>query len=177
MSHWLSPQFHELASKNSKLMDWMRTNVKTIYVVRSPDKVLASTFVFEGGFRNSVPAPDRHNWLIDKASDWVRHVTEWMQDPRVLLMKFEDIIENPVQEIDRIEKFLNVPIRLADPILPPRLSSRWAGRLSRLRRCPPTTEILSLQAANPLTKLFSQEAITDFKSVVGPLSSRLGFQV
>jgi hypothetical protein len=176
-SHWLSPDFKELEPCGYGLSVWIQTSVKIIYVVRSPDKVLASTLVFEEGYRGEISREDRKNWLSEKSRGWVDHVTKWIGQPNVLVLRFEDILDKPVETLAQMENFVGFPSQRANPILPPRLSSKWAGRLARLSSCPPTTEILTEHRPAALSDSFDPESVNCFRTTVAPLCAQLGYEV
>jgi len=65
---------------------------------------------------------------------WARHLAEWRQAERTLLVSYEELLHDPARELGRIAAFLGeMPVGRA-PILPGRPASTWVERTKRLLR-------------------------------------------
>lgn len=77
------------------------TNIKVIYLVRDLRDVLLSS-------ANAFVDYDRKKY----AKRWFRGLTEVLKinDPRIILVRFEDLILNPEKELERLSDFLGVKL-------------------------------------------------------------------
>ena len=153
----------------------MQSSVKTIYVVRNPEKVAASFFVFERSYRPCVqPA---NEWLLSAAKGWVSHVQRWSQRYETLVLRYEDLMRETRATLNDVAEFLDVEPEFSDPLLPPRLVSKWRGRWIRLVGTDsPTTEILTGdQQGASFDGLFDCELRDAFWDIVGPVADRFGY--
>lgn len=174
-SHYLEPDYSNLADDAVDLRAWMNVSVKTIYVVRNPEKVLASFYVFVKSFQsNATPTPE---WLISSAKGWVSHVQRWSHRNDTLVLRFEDLMRNTKSSLYTVADFLNIEPVLVDPLLPPRLISKWRGRWIRLFGTDsPTTEILTGdQQGVSFKELFGGAIQCDFWDVVKPIAQQFGY--
>lgn len=99
---------------------------KVVAMVRDPRDVVASyierlhaskvprTAAFEEGL---------HRWIID-----VAYVAEWTQDPRVLVVRYEDLIAQPKAELDRVFAFLGLKYDFAHTMAFYKAAMRYQGQ-------------------------------------------------
>ena len=174
-SHWVDPDYLSLAREYQPVADWLRERGRVIYVVRNPESVLASTFLFEQGFLNISAPSNRSGWLLSKAAYWVKHVTKWTSQEQVLVLRFEDIVKETNRHLEKIGEFLDLSVNPCVPPLPPRMNGKWAGRLSRLRTNPPTTEILNQHGRTTLDKLFDPAAVSDCHAMIAETAAKFGY--
>ncbi len=167
-THWLAPDFQQLRESEPVLVKWLESNVKTIYVSRSPEQALSSMYLFEQEFSPPLEIAQRDEWLALKSQLWNHHVLTWLNKEDVLHLRFDDIMKCPEQTLERIAAYLGLGQSYADPILPPRIKSHWHGRLLRLSSNPGSTEIVSSRPRKTLAELFSASAISKMQDVVKP---------
>lgn len=173
-THWLDPDFSNLRSRMSRFADWIDTKAKKIYVVRQPERVLSSLFVFEG-LDASETLADRDAWLLEKAAYWANHVECWTERNDITTFRFEDLIAHPIAAIERMSSTLGLePIKLESP-LPSPTCTLGRNRLLRFSTRPTSTEVLSLSKPPELAAVFSEEALTRFNEVVRPMCERFRY--
>jgi hypothetical protein len=94
---------------------------KVIYIVRDPRDVALSYYNFERKYRHIDDAYPLERYVDDFVSgrlssadwgSWGENVGTWIsaraKDPKFLLIRYEDMIENPVQELARIAEFFGI---------------------------------------------------------------------
>lgn len=91
---------------------------RVIYIVRDPrDVLVSSSYYFNSTFDEGIERMSNDDFVIGEDSvvqplrSWSFHVKSWMQaktnnDFPVLLVKYEDLLADPVQAFTRILKFL-----------------------------------------------------------------------
>lgn len=147
-SHYLAVDYSNLDRSASNLRDWMSTNVRPVCVVRHPEKVLASYFLFLRSYGEIIEPTE--SWLVDTAIGWREHVKKWSAKPGTLTIRFEDLVRDTRKTLLCVGEHLGVEPAFHETTLPPRLTSKWKGRWIRcFKRDSPTTEILtgSMQGA------------------------------
>lgn len=167
-SHWLKPDLAQLRAQESAIADWIDSNVRKVYVSRDVEQTLASMYLFEQGFAGDLSGKDRDEWLIRKSKLWNHHVISWLATPDILHLKFYEILKDPKAAVGKIAIHLDLESSLADPVLPPRINSKWHGRRSRLQKQPPSTEIISSLPRATIDELFSKTAIAMMNELVAP---------
>lgn len=175
-SHWIDPEYQSITGDYASIGQWLQERGRVIYVVRNPENVLASTFLFEQGFLEISGQAARSAWLLQKAAYWVQHVTKWTARQNLMILRFEDIVKDTDRQLQSIGEFLDLPVNTCSSRLPPRMNGKWAGRLSRLRTNPPTTEILNLQNRTTLEKLFDPKAVSDCREIIATTAEAFGYR-
>lgn len=169
-THWLQPDFSNLDSSCKDIRDWMREKLHVIYVLRHPECVIASHFLFESSHKE---IRDREIWLNNAARSWVSHVSAWTNRPDTITVRFVDIVHDTRSTIDKLEVELGLAATTGGPLLPPRQKSKWVGRFYRL--CctnAPSTEILTVGQGASFDELFKGIPREKFHSVTRDLLSK-----
>ena len=117
-SHWLQANYDNLRSESPDICEWLEHDTKVVYVLRHPSKVLASHFLFESIYSDSVN--DRAAWLEKASSYWRKHVTTWTARPDVFVIKFEDIVANPHSAIEKLSNYMGIDADAKQVIVGPR---------------------------------------------------------
>jgi Sulfotransferase domain len=94
---------------------------RVIYIVRDPRDVVISEYHYQRKTRNiddGYPLEEYVRRFIAgetylENGSWGEHVTGWLSarngDPRFLLLRYERLLSDPVEELARIASFLNIP--------------------------------------------------------------------
>lgn len=123
-----------LISLESLNLEDIFRSAMVLYVVRDPRSVMASFYAFRegtvGGKRisfseflrgdGSAPGPLDH---------WIRHVESWLDHPRVLVVRFEQLKSDPYQVLNSIASKFDITLERSDADLPKR---RAHGTLRRV---------------------------------------------
>jgi hypothetical protein len=111
---------------------------------------------------------------------WAEHVRGWLDTPKVIVIRFEDLARDPEATILGLGRSLGVEPRLVSPLLPevrkPTLHARVEGRL-RMR--PDSTAVAGRPQGHALERW--QDAFTEadrelFHKEAGDLLLRLGYE-
>lgn len=168
-SHWMSADYSNL--QDPGLATWLATNATVIYVIRQPKLVIASHFLFQSMFKESISA--NQNWLDNAIAYWCDHVTSWTSRPDVLVINFSDVIRQPLATVDKIAKTLNIVATPKSPILPPRQRSKWLGRYYRFFSTDaPSTEILTKDQGKSFGEIFKGLDLQEFDAMTKPIIDR-----
>jgi len=92
---------------------------KVLYLVRDPRDVALSYYRyylkvrrFPDGYSMSLYIHAFLSGELQAWGSWAQNVTSWLavrgNDPRFLLLRYEDLCENPVQELSRVAAFLDL---------------------------------------------------------------------
>jgi hypothetical protein len=102
---------------------------RAIYIVRDPRDVVISEYHYQRKTRNIGDGYPLEEYVYrfiagetyPENGSWGEHVTGWLGaragDPRFLLLRYENLLSDPVEELARVAAFLNIavtPQRLAD---------------------------------------------------------------
>ena len=171
-SHWLTSDFNNLREKSPDLAESLDSSAGKIYVIRHPREVLASAFLFESSYSDQVS--ERQAWLNNQSKYWSRHVESWTSREDVFVIRFKDILADPKSCVLAVAERFGLQAMLAHPVLPPRLKSKWIGRLNRLRTNSPSTEILIPNQGESFDALFEGLDLAPFNDAVALLIERFG---
>lgn len=176
-SHFLQPDYSNLADDAADLRLWMVDHVKTIYVVRNPESTIVSFFAFVKSFQPEL-TPTRE-WLESAVRGWISHVHLWSNRDDTLILRFEDLVRDTQAALVTASDFLQLELRLVEPLLPPRLASKWRGRWVRLVGIDsPTTEILAESLPSDVRRsLFTPEHRQFLWDKVNSVASELGYSI
>jgi hypothetical protein len=115
---------------------------KVVYLVRDPRDVVVSLYHFRRKYRTVDDNYPLERYVVerflpgDMDASWGEHVGSWLgargKDPRFLLIRYEDLLEDTAHQLGRMAVFLGIgagPGRLAAAI-----EHSAAGRLRKLER-------------------------------------------
>lgn len=120
--------------------DWLADAV-IFYIIRDVRRVLCSLHAYEQVFRHESRVPlreflgQRNKAGQNRVEAWGAHVRSWIkvEDPRVSIVRYEDIVQSPKAVLDDFSNKLDCEPLMVDPLLPPpwrnRLQSLLVGRL------------------------------------------------
>jgi len=120
-----------------------------IYVCRDVRPVLCSLHLYMQSFHLPSRVPLREfirkpfAGIPDKCSFWNQEVLNWTKKKNVLILRFEDLINNTEQTITEIANHIKLKPKMITPLLPKRAKNRWAMRFNRfISTNPQSTAIL-----------------------------------
>lgn len=154
-----------------------------VYVVRDGRDVLVSYFYFrirfDGGttdFAEYLRSPIRSHGLT-VAQYWSQHVTGWMRESDVHVVRFESLRESPTVAVEELGRQLNLT-RNAKRIRPlPKDTRRWVRAIKRALGLQRSTAILPGRGAvGGWTSHFSDEDKELFKREAGKTLTTLGYE-
>jgi len=176
-THWLDPDYANLAVNHPSIANWLQDKGQVFYIIRHPNDVMASYFLFSKSI-NPSSCENIGKWLLDASNYWRRHVNKWTARHDVIIIKFEDIINQPRMTLKKVANKLNLKLELKSPILPNHLNSIWHGRLRRLF-CTnsPSTEIITKDQGQKFDVLFRDIDLTNYIQNISDLCDHLGYTV
>ena len=98
-SHYLEPTLLSLRNAEPEICVQVEAG-HWFYIVRRPDKVMASMWEFEKSYRHN---DDPEKWLMDISQRWVKHVNDWLKYPNIHVFRFEDLINDTEACLNRFE--------------------------------------------------------------------------
>ena len=134
-----TPGFQEIGEENEYFVRQLSQNAVFFYVVRDVREVLTSLHC--GLQSNSLEARCSFSKFIRQECNgqswpkrWASHVQMWSSQPSVNLVKYEEIIRDPVQMIENWGKLLELKPQLEKPLLPSKCcpKNRWQDYWFRL---------------------------------------------
>ncbi len=180
----LLPGFTEL-SQNSEFVQSLWSKSKPIYMVRDGRDVLCSAHLWMQEFKPATRCPiaefirqEEHG--MNRVEIWSSHVNAWLNQNKVLVIKYEDVIKQTAQVINQISAHLGLSPVYRQPLLPKRFKGKWHRRFERLVAIQPeTTAVLGrFDGKKPLKW---QQAFTEvdkrfFDHYSGNLLTKLGYE-
>ena len=122
-----------------KWRTWLTQNGTFLYVLRDVRTVMASYQMFRRRFDNdakgSLSAFVRGSDTPgdpNRIAQWAQHVQAWQDLPNSHLFRFEDLIHDTQNQLDRLATVLEETPIGAKPLLPPPFESIWGSRMARL---------------------------------------------
>ena len=86
-------------------------NYKIIYMLRDLDEILDSMEKMSGPVDREVEKP-----LLKKLNDYTLQLMEKRNDIDYITVKYNDVIKNPVEEINRVNEFLGNKLNVEDAV-------------------------------------------------------------
>jgi hypothetical protein len=165
---------------------------KVVYLVRDGRDVAVSyyyTLIRRGRYQEGDFGPFLRSFLngeIDGYGPWHRHVDSWLDSPlredgSLLLVKYEDLLKQPVQHLSGVVEFLGKPVAqerveaAVDAHSAERMRER--ERSSRFHEKKKRTDIMFVRTAGrgDWARTFSADDEELFRRVAGYQLARLGY--
>jgi hypothetical protein len=155
--------------------------IKSIYVVRDVRNVICSLYAYEKGFKTIRLNLDQYFTEDDGARllYWAKHVKSWMNSSNSLIIRFEDVLKNPLSVLDNIRDFIGFKKEnYVNPLLPkPWINNLECYIIGHISKQPRATTIRGKRKGISLPEISSlrteTKKIIDCK--VGNLLSELGY--
>ncbi|MBX3315229.1 MAG: sulfotransferase domain-containing protein [Phycisphaeraceae bacterium] len=137
-----------------KLADQIHARATRIYVVRDVRDVLISDALLDAKSRGSSNID--FNAFVHQTEDnmprpayWATHVQSWSAQPGTFILRYQDLIREPAQSIERIASHIHERPLNRQPLLPSPLRSRREYILRRAIGDPSATTIRGRPAGLP----------------------------
>lgn len=173
---------------------------RVIYVVRDPRDVAVSLYHFQ---RKRRVIEDKYpiqsfitrflageNVRPDRMGSWAENVTSWMtvrqNSPGFLLVRYEDLLENPERELAEVASFLGIkasPERIARTVelsSAPHMRELEMAQGGKWHQAKGTrTDIPFVRSASSggWRKSLPQSSVAEMESAWGPVMVRLGYEL
>jgi len=156
-----------------------------VYSVRDGRAVMCSYHLFMKGFPSAAQSSlaDFLRQRVDGQTPvalWAEHVREWLDTPKVVVARFEDLTRRTEETILGLGRSLGLVPRLASPLLPELRQHTLRYRVERrMRMRPETTAVHGRPEGHVLERW--QDAFTEadrelFHKEAGDLLLRLGYE-
>lgn len=124
-----------------------------------------------------------HGW-----GSWQGHIRSWMDSPqardgRLLVVRYEDLVEDPAAELARVATFLGIAaspetiLATAELHRPERMRERERASAYHARQGDRSITFVRRAAPGEFKEVLSQEQLHNFESVAGVVAASLGYPV
>lgn len=180
------PGYRELGAEHQGFVRELLADADLLYLVRDGRDVICSAHLWM-----SISDPRARcplNEFIRQEEDgrsrvklWADHVRTWLAQPNVHVFRYEDIIKQPTQTLDRLAQVLKLKPLWIEPLLPRprRYQGRWADYLGRLLRRTESTTIIARprgQKPQKWRQAFTREDREFFHQEAGDILIELGYE-
>lgn len=180
-----SPGFEELGEENEDFINQLKQKAVFFYVVRDARQVLVSLYFGLKGHSLEFDCSfscflRQENKGLSWPKRWANHVRIWTTQPRATLVRYEDIILNPLNCIQKWADILDLAPQFKEPLLPAKFcpENRWQDYLFRLTRKIESTAIDSKFSSQKQSwkDLMSWEDRFFFHQEAGDMLIKLGYE-
>lgn len=180
------PQLSHLTLEYPEIQLWIKNHTDKIYVIRDGRSVLCSLHLFMQSFEPETRCP-LSSFIRQKINQysrvkiWANHVQAWLNEPNVILLKFENLIQDPDLVINLLSERLNLHSQYVYPLLPKSPRSIWEGRWNRLTKNRPESTAIIGYYKGQKTLNWKRDLTTEdldfFKQEAGDLFNKLGYEL
>lgn len=179
------PNFSYLSSEKASWISWLKHEADIYYVLRDGRDVICSLHLFMQSYDPSTrcsPSKFMRQKVggHSRVKNWANHIQRWLDEPKVKVLKFEDIIKNTHSIIETMGQDLQLTPMYQQPLLPTRIKNLWHGRWIRLtKRRPESTAIIGYYQGQKVQKwqtVFTAEDRRFFNSEAGEMLLHLGYE-
>ena len=180
------PQLSHLTIDYSEIQLWIKHQSDRIYLIRDGRDVLCSLHLFMQSFQPETRCPlsifirQKIN-QYNRVRIWANHIKAWLNEPNVIFLKFEDLIQDPELVIHLLSERLNLHPQYVYPLLPKSPRNIWESRWNRLiKKRPESTAIIGYykgQKTLDWKKHFTTEDLDFFNKEAGDLLNQLGYKL
>jgi len=131
----------KLEERHASFLRFVRDCSTVFYVVRDVRPMLCSYHEYAKLFHPNawVPIgefirqeePEAAKPATSRVKYWADEVHYWIHRPGVTVVKYEEILENPIRQIERIAQALKLPATIRHPLLPPKSPNKWQNYINR----------------------------------------------
>ncbi len=181
------PGFNELGDENKEFVNNLMQNADVYYVVRDGRDVICSVYLWMQNFdpktRCSLSEFLRQEENgMSRPKVWAHHVLSWLNEPKINLLRFEQIIKDTPNILSNISQKLGLKPLYVEALLPKRrqLGNRWEDYWLRLTRQFESTTIVGRyrgQKSPKWQEVFTNQDRQFFHQEAGDVLIRLGYEV
>lgn len=135
------PDFKYLGNENIGFSENLKSISTVFYIVRDGRDVMRSTYLW----RQKPSSASNYSFSeflrviydgFTYPETWANHVSQWLRHPDVCILRYEDIIRNPLNELEKISQKIGINPLYKEPLLPQKRApaSRWDDYFLRLTR-------------------------------------------
>jgi len=174
------PGLPELRPDARAFADRLLERADALYTVREGRQVMCSHFVAWGEtepdtrarFAEHLKRPDERGRPLPR--QWADHVSAWLDHPGTRLVRYEDLVRDPLGELRALGAGLGLALELRDPVLPRPLTRTWHHRAARLLGRLESTNLFARVKIKP-HEVFDDELDAFFEHHAGDVQRRLGY--
>jgi hypothetical protein len=179
------PQFSYLLPQKAPWVSWLKEEADIYYVLRDGRDVMCSLHLFMQSYdpttRCSFSEFIRQQVNgVSRVKNWVNHIQKWSSEPKVKIIKFENIIKNTSLILENIERELQLTPLNREPLLPKKVENLWHSRWLRLtQQKPESTAIIGYYGGQKVQKwqtTFTTEDRQFFNSEAGNILLDLEYE-
>lgn len=178
------PAMDEIDPPNRPFVESLLERSPRLYSVRDGRDVMCSFQRFRQSYDPSTPGAISEFIRLDVdgrslARRWADHVRAWTAHDRVHLVRFEDVIHQTRDVLERLADEIGARPELAEPLLPPRRATRVQNWFARLTGRAASTNVVGRRTGlAPLRwrEAFSREDRRFFHREAGDILIELGYE-
>jgi len=161
---------------------------KAVYLARDPRDVALSEFAYQKalGFAGDEFNVYLRRFLrgeVNPFGSWINHATGWMEAgdsgrSEVLLVCFEELKRNPVQELSRIAEFLGMPVqtaRICEAVANNSMDKMRQKERADPQRASAKGKFIRSGSAGGWRDVFTEEQCQLVQQCAGNIMARLGY--
>ena len=178
----------KLEAEHADFLQFIRDCATLFYIVRDIRPMLCSYHEYAKLFRPEAQVPigefirqnepEAPEPSISRVKYWAEEVLYWIHQPGVTLMKYEEILENPVRQIERIAQALKLPATIRHPLLPSKSANRWQDYLNRYLTILPESTSAPMKTETPnWFEVFSDSDLQFIREEGAEALDQLGYTI
>ncbi len=166
--------------------DHLLGDADILYVYRDGRSVLTSLHLYMQFFHPAARCPisafiRQELDGVNHVAAWSNHVRQWLAQPNVIPVKFEDVIQNTRETLDTLGQQLHAQPLYVEPLLPRRLRNIWESRWLRMTSRRPEPSTILGDGHNRKQKVswrdeFTEEDRAFFHEHAGDVLIELGYE-
>ncbi len=176
------------------LVQWAHARGRILYCLRDCRAVMASLYAYMQSYnvkarvspgeflRQTDPLPefkDESHARLSRPAQWAHHVREWLKQPDVLVVRYEDVLKKPRETLEAISAHIGLTPLMRQPLVPAKFSRSLTARIGRrMQFRPASTAIISPRAAgveHSWKKLFSADDLDFIWHEAGDVMRERGY--
>lgn len=180
------PALSHLSDRFNDWQQWLKDDATVLYIFRDGRATMCSFHLFMQSYE-----PSTRCALSDflrqeiggesRVKRWANHIEQWLAQPNVHPVRFEDIIYKTSETLETISEILNLDLKGEEPLLPQSIYGLWHGRWVRASQMrTESTAIIGYYKGQKSAKwkqAFSADDHAFFESEAGDVLQRLGYRL
>jgi hypothetical protein len=178
------PALSHLEQRFSDWQEWLSQEATVLYIIRDGRAALCSFHLYMQSYDPSTRCSlsDFIRQTTNRQSrvkQWANHVEQWLAQPNVYSIRFEEIVKQTPNTLNRLSQILELKADLKEPLLPISIRSLWHGRWVRLSQAnPESTAIIGYYKGRKSATwktAFTRADHAFFEAEAGDLLRKLGY--